>query len=119
MRVSDAERERTLEELARHCRDGRIDVDDYAHRVERVLQATDLGQLDECLADLPMMRIAVPRVGVAATAARWRARLVVCCMIVVLVVAVVLAIFAQWVWTLVLLAGWFVGLLQGRVGRRR
>jgi hypothetical protein len=120
MRVSDADRNRTLDELARHCRDGRIDVDEYGDRVERALLATDLTELDAVLADLPMMRIADPR---SSTGSRfghlWRARLVIVLAFVLLAAAVALAVAAQWVLTAVLVVGWLLGVLQGRVAGRR
>jgi hypothetical protein len=120
MRVSDADRNRTLEELARHCRDGRIDVDEYGDRVERALLAGELTELDAVLADLPMMRIADPRSSSGGRSGRlWRARLVVVLAFVFLAGAVALAVAAQWVLTAVLVVGWLLGVLQGRVGGRR
>jgi hypothetical protein len=120
MRVSDADRNRTLEELARHCRDGRLSVDEYADRVERALGAADLVGLDAVLADLPMMRIADPRPASGARPAHgWRVRLVIVLTFVLLAAAVALAVAAQWVLTVVLVVGWVLGVLQGRVGGRR
>jgi hypothetical protein len=60
MRVSDAERQRAIDELRRHCGAGRIDMDEYSSRLERALAATTLAELDELLADLPIIRIADP-----------------------------------------------------------
>jgi Domain of unknown function (DUF1707) len=60
MRVSDAERQRAIDELRRHCGAGRIDMDEYSVRLERALTATTLAELDELLADLPIVRIADP-----------------------------------------------------------
>jgi hypothetical protein len=60
MRVSDEDRQRAIDELRRHCAAGRIDVDEYAARIERALSATTLAELDEVRADLPMLRIAEP-----------------------------------------------------------
>jgi Domain of unknown function (DUF1707) len=67
MRVSDAERQRAIDELRRHCGAGRIDMDEYSTRLERALAATTLAELDELLADLPIVRIADPA-GVRPTA---------------------------------------------------
>jgi Domain of unknown function (DUF1707) len=60
MRVSDAERQRAIDELRRHCGAGRIDMDEYSSRLERALAATTLAELDDLLADLPIIRIADP-----------------------------------------------------------
>jgi hypothetical protein len=60
MRVSDTERQRAIDELRRHCGAGRIDMDEYSVRLERALTATTLAELDELLADLPIVRIADP-----------------------------------------------------------
>jgi Domain of unknown function (DUF1707) len=60
MRVSDAERQRAIDELRRHCGAGRIDMDEYSSRLERALAATTLAELDELLEDLPIVRIADP-----------------------------------------------------------
>jgi Domain of unknown function (DUF1707) len=60
MRVSDAERQRAIDELRRHCGAGRIDMDEYSVRLERALTATTLADLDALLADLPIVRIDDP-----------------------------------------------------------
>jgi cobalamin biosynthesis Mg chelatase CobN len=60
MRVSDAERQRAIDELRRHCGAGRIDMDEYSSRLERALAATTLADLDALLADLPIVRIDDP-----------------------------------------------------------
>jgi hypothetical protein len=60
MRVSDTERQRAIDELRRHCAAGRLDVDEYATRIEQALAATTLEDLDRVLGDLPMVRIADP-----------------------------------------------------------
>lgn len=136
MRVSDSERQRTIDELRRHCAAGRIDVDDYSSRLERALAATTLEELDHLTADLPMVRIADPvgyRAGdgaaqgsavlaVAASARDWNrmgSAAIAVLTVMVVVAAVLFAIVVGWAWALVLLAGWLVGLLQGRASRRR
>jgi hypothetical protein len=60
MRVSDTERQRTVDELRRHCAAGRIDMDEYGRRVEKALAAERLDELDGILSDLPILRIADP-----------------------------------------------------------
>ena len=60
MRVSDTERQRTVDELRRHCAAGRIDMDEYSRRIEKAMAAERLEELDAVLADLPILRIADP-----------------------------------------------------------
>ncbi|MBO0731737.1 MAG: DUF1707 domain-containing protein [Acidimicrobiaceae bacterium] len=60
MRASDTDRQRVLDELRRHCRAGRLDMDEYGRRVEEAVGATTLADLDHSLRDLPMMRIDDP-----------------------------------------------------------
>ena len=142
MRASDIERQRTIDELRRHCAAGRIDVDEYAARIEKAMSATSLEELDRLRADLPMMRIADPQGGEtgrvwarpaltgpapggdgpggAPVSARRRltAAAVVVLSALVVVSVVVLSAVAEWAWAAVLLAGWLVGLLQGRMAAR-
>src|SRR5579859_2879462 len=136
MRVSDTERQRTIDELRRHCAAGRIDVDEYAERIEKVMGASTLEELDEVLHDLPMLRIADPtrpgeRTGgslfepLAITAGRqggsrrfFAAATVLMTVAVVIAASVLLAV-VSWGWAAVLLGGWVAGLVQGAVLRRR
>ena len=142
MRASDIERQRTIDELRRHCAAGRIDVDEYAARIEKAMSATSLEELDRLRADLPMMRIADPQggetgrvwarpalpgatpggSGSGTTPASARNRLTAAALVVlsalVVVSVVVLSAVAEWAWAAVLLAGWLVGLLQGRMAAR-
>jgi hypothetical protein len=138
MRVSDIERQRAVDELRRHCAAGRLDVDEYAQRIEQVLSATTLEEIDRVLADLPMVRIADPAGTAAGHAAgaigstddsseiaarhlstRMSATVVVLLTVVVVVAAVLLATLASWAWAAVLVAGWVLGLAQARLSRRR
>lgn len=145
MRVSDVERQRTIDELRRHCAAGRIDVDEYAARIEKAMSATSLEELDRLRADLPMMRIADPdggatgRVwaraalpesppppdsrpaggpGAPSTRLRFTAAALVVLTAMVVAAVLVLSLVAEWAWAAVLLAGWLVGLLQGRLSTR-
>jgi hypothetical protein len=140
MRVSDTDRQRAIDELRRHCAAGRIDVDEYAARIEKALAATTLEELDLLRAYLPMLRIADPSGGNGRIWARgdysapalpsggpsrpWgvgqtvSASLVVLLSVIVVVSAVVIALVAEWTWAVVLLAGWLAGVVQGRLGRR-
>jgi hypothetical protein len=146
MRISDADRARVVDELRRHAGAGRLDLDAYAARVAEAMEAETLADLDHALRDLPTLRIADPAPdppllapgggrarrrppasdpgsdpggGSDAWARVW-ARFVVLLSVVVVVVGVSLLVLAHWVWAGVLVAGWLVGVLQGRVrlGRR-
>jgi hypothetical protein len=140
MRVSDNERQRVIDELRRHCVAGRLDVDEYASRIEQALAATSLEDLDRVLGDLPMVRIADPAGTSAASdsggyarfggssdtsaggkgwSARLRASAVVLVSVIVVVGAVVLATALSWAWAAVLVAGWLLGVVQARVLARR
>ncbi|MGH9054949.1 MAG: DUF1707 SHOCT-like domain-containing protein [Acidimicrobiales bacterium] len=137
--MSDTERQRAIDELRRHCAAGRIDVDEYARRIEQALVATTLEDLDQVRGDLPMLRIADP-VGFTPAingtrssralansddlAARRLARKVTLTAlasitVVVLVVAVILAAAVSWPWAVLLVAGWAAGMVQGRLSAHR
>lgn len=138
MRISDSERQRTIDELRRHCAAGRIDVDEYAQRIEKAMVATTLEDLDVALQDLPMLRIADPskpgerrgrgslfesRALAAAQNAqsgrRVGAALAVLLTVAIVIAAAMLLVVVSWGWALVLLGGWIVGLVQGTALRRR
>jgi hypothetical protein len=138
MRASDTERQRAVEELRRHCAAGRLDVDEYATRIERAMGAATLEELDQLLSDLPMLRIAEPaglqakpvrsvpdeeergrrsdRSGLLVES-RLLSTLVVLLSVVVVVSAVVVTIVGFWAWALVLVAGWLIGVAHGRLRR--
>ncbi len=70
--ASDAERERVLAALQRHCADGRLTPAELADRVERVLQARTLGELYALTSDLPELPVVeAPR---ASLRPAWRRR---------------------------------------------
>lgn len=157
MRVSDADRQRVIDELRRHCGAGRLDVDEYAARIERALAATTLVELDDLLVDLPMVRIADPigarhPSGSKSSRGPWRAlgtgrsgeadgsdayeggsyatkgralsrrmasTTVALLTVVVVLSVVVAALMAQWVAVALLLVGWLIGMVQGRMGTPR
>jgi hypothetical protein len=56
MRAGDADRERAAEALRTHAGAGRLDADELERRLETVLSATYLSELDAALADLPRLR---------------------------------------------------------------
>ena len=53
LRAGDADREAVAERLRGHHAAGRLDTDEFAHRVDRCYQAKTVGELDRLLADLP------------------------------------------------------------------
>jgi len=134
MRISDNDRQRAIDELRRHCAAGRIDVDEYARRVEAVLDASTLEELDAVRADLPLIRIADP----VASEAGWKASmppslagppsglqrlgggsgpitaLGAAITAAVLVAALALGIAVSWAAALALVAGWLAGQVQAR-----
>lgn len=68
LRAGDAERQRTADRLADAFQEGRLDVDEFGSRIERVWQATHDTDLDALLADLPADQgIASGRLPVPAT----------------------------------------------------
>lgn len=122
-------------------------MDEYASRVERALSASTLEALDELRADLPMLRVPEPAGGgiwargsaapgsrLPATSrsassrrdheptiqaqTRVVAMLVAAITIAVVIGAIVLGLVAEWAWAAVLIVGWGVGVMQGRLARR-
>ena len=53
LRASDDDRDRLVEQLQRHAADGRLSLDEYAERVDRVLVARTHGELAAVVHDLP------------------------------------------------------------------
>jgi hypothetical protein len=53
LRVSDAERQATAEQLQAHFAAGRLDMDEYEERLQQALGARTRGELDDLLKDLP------------------------------------------------------------------
>lgn len=143
MRASDLDRQRTIDELRRHCAAGRIDVEEYASRLERTHAAATIEELDEIRADLPMLRIAEPAgLGGAGASPAWvparpraddrgdgaagevtaeqriKALAVAVITVVVVLAAILIGLVFEWAWAAVLLAGWAAGVAQGRLSRR-
>jgi hypothetical protein len=126
MRISDTDRSRVVDELRRHCAAGRLTVDDYADRVAAAISAETLADLDHVLRDLPTMRIDDPvqdpplmAPGGPPASGLW-ARLVALLSVLALALGVSFLIIAHWVWAILLIVGWIIGVIQGRVriGRR-
>lgn len=53
LRASDADRERTATLLREHHAAGRLSPEEFDDRLNRVFEATTIGELDAILADLP------------------------------------------------------------------
>jgi hypothetical protein len=53
LRASDADRDRTVERLREHHADGRLDMEEFSERMERVYGAKTLAELEELMTDLP------------------------------------------------------------------
>ena len=60
LRVSDAERERAVEELRAHAGDGRLDLEELEERTSAALAAKTLAELQAVKVDLPARRSRVP-----------------------------------------------------------
>jgi class 3 adenylate cyclase len=54
IRASDAEREYVVDVLRGHCSEGRIDLDEFSERINRVYAARTIGELNDICADLPL-----------------------------------------------------------------
>jgi len=54
IRASDAEREYVVDILRAHCSEGRIDLDEFSERINRVYAARTIGELNDICADLPV-----------------------------------------------------------------
>jgi hypothetical protein len=134
MRISDADRARALDELRRHCADGRIGLDAYGVRMAEALAAETAADLAHALRGLP-----APGAAGAATAPpafalgrgnhggstlaggpvgaggwKLRERLVVLLSVLVVIVGTCLAVLAHWILAIVLVLGWLIGVAQGR-----
>jgi DUF1707 SHOCT-like domain len=59
LRVADADRDRTVEQLRAAAAEGRLDPDELEERVSKALTARTQSELDELLADLPKPQVAV------------------------------------------------------------
>jgi DUF1707 SHOCT-like domain/2TM domain len=53
LRASDADRERTVEQLRQHHADGRLDLEEFSERMDRAYAAKTLAELDALMTDLP------------------------------------------------------------------
>lgn len=60
--LSEAERERVIRDLTRHCGDGRLTLDELEERVAEVYAATSTAEIKHALRQLPAMPVAKPTV---------------------------------------------------------
>jgi hypothetical protein len=61
LRVADADRDRTVEQLRAAAAEGRLDPDELEERVSKALTARTQSELDALLADLPKPEVAVAK----------------------------------------------------------
>lgn len=59
-RPSDAERERVVRDLTKHCGDGRLTLDELEDRVAEVWAAATRAELDHALRELPRTPAVIP-----------------------------------------------------------
>lgn len=59
LRISDADRDKTIDLLRQHCSDGRLTLDEFSERVEVVLAARTGSDLEAVMADLPRVQAPV------------------------------------------------------------
>src|SRR5437773_2251571 len=57
IRASDAERDQTITTLRDHCAEGRLTLEEFAERLDVVLQARTRAELDVVTRDLPVARL--------------------------------------------------------------
>src|SRR3954471_19777615 len=70
IRASDAEREYVVDVLRTHCSEGRIDLDEFSERINRVYAARTIGELNDITADLPVPATIDPEQPVEVTKVR-------------------------------------------------
>lgn len=142
MRISDADRQRVVDELDQHLSAGRVGLDEYSLRIEEVMGAETLADLDHATRDLPFMRVlpaggqgrgrrsagalqsggtvgGLPGGVTGAAFGLWRARLVLLLAALFVVVGVLLAVSAQVAYIAILLVGWLLGIALGRASHAR
>ena len=66
-RIGDAERNAAIDELRRQTGEGRLELDEFADRVELVLDARRQSEIDEVMRDLPVQRVETVDSGTAKT----------------------------------------------------
>ena len=102
LRVSDADRDAVVDQLAGHFQQGRLDLTEFQDRMDRAVRARTRGDLASLLADLPQPETASPPP--AGPGRRWPVPLPVLAVLAVagaLILASVLGAAAHGYW-----AGW-------------
>lgn len=121
-RVSDADRQRVVEELRGHCAAGRLSIDEYAERVQEVMSAITLSDLAGARRDLPIVRIPEPAPSFTERPAVLRPGVLLGVGAAGVVAGVAAAAALHWFWVLALVVGWLVGVgqayLSGAGGHR-
>jgi hypothetical protein len=118
-RVSDADRQRVVDELKGHCAAGRLSLDEYVDRVEEVMTAQTVAELSRARRELPFLRIPDPSPG--EPDARLPSALVPVLAVIVIALGVVAAavLTLRWLWVPALVLAWLLGVAQGRLLRGR
>jgi hypothetical protein len=96
LRVSDADRDAVIAELAGHLQEGRLDSEEFGQRLEAAASARTRGDLDTLLADLPRP---APSPQDTAPARRTRYPVTAPVVVAVLVLALLAASYLGGAWT--------------------
>ena len=115
VRVSDADRERVVDELRAHAAEGRLTVDELEERVQRALGARTASELVALTRDLPERHASGP------PASRWweRPELRTYLTVMALLVAIWALAGAGYFWPVWPAVGWGFFILTGPKGRGR
>lgn len=109
--VSDAERQRVIDDLRQHTADGRLTLDEFEDRVEEAFQARTGGDLRTVTRELPSLHPATPSRG-------WRGpRFPVAPGILVVAAVIAIALIARVWWVLIPLWFFVFGGCGGRARR--
>ncbi|MPZ25932.1 MAG: DUF1707 domain-containing protein [Micromonosporaceae bacterium] len=98
LRAADTDRQATAERLREAAAEGRLDLDEYDHRLRQAYAATNYADLDRLTFDLPTPPPARPAAGTGRAvpgqvqaAADWVAGLPVGCLVLLVVLLVAIA----------------------------
>ena len=105
LRASDADRERAVEELRAHARDGRLDLEELEQRTSAALGAKTLGELRAVSTDLPRRCSRVP----ARHSEDFRSHLRVFIAVQILLVAIWALTGMGYFWPIWPFLGWGIG----------
>ncbi|MFD6416908.1 DUF1707 domain-containing protein [Streptomyces sp. NPDC060194] len=75
LRASDADRERVADRLRDALAEGRLDMEEFGHRLDAAYGARTYGELEPLTADLPSHSLAKPATGSGPAPVRWSDRI--------------------------------------------